>query len=244
MAIVGFLLGGSLCQSSEIVVAEWAPSQVSGQTANSSIYWGQIFTAAYGGTLRTISINAYNHGATYPLPPVCYFDVYTVNNGMVITPPIASVGADTSAMPVGSAWLTATFDVSAVPLRAGRQYAFSMRFDTANNQYMSFPGQPGYAGGGMIASDNQGRSFYLHSSLMDLKFRVTAESIPVEVYPALELAFPTEIGARYQLQFVTDLVGGSWVNLGNPVIGLADSTSFFDSTRQAQKRFYRILQVP
>lgn len=73
-----------------------------------------------------------------------------------------------------------------------------------------------------------------------------SESLPMEIYPAVELLWETVAGTLYQAQWTTDLNSPVWTNFGSPFIGDGQTKSMFDSTRSetAPVRYYRLVQIP
>lgn len=72
---------------------------------------------------------------------------------------------------------------------------------------------------------------------------------PVEVvggtaiYSAVEITFPSESGYSYQLQYTTDLNSNDWTSVGAVIQGLGGTMSAFDTTRNADQRFYRVVKL-
>ncbi len=64
------------------------------------------------------------------------------------------------------------------------------------------------------------------------------------IFPAAEVCWTSQPGARYQVQWAGALDSLTWTNLGDPVLAVDGSTCVFDSTRGQQMRFYRIQQAP
>lgn len=243
-AICAAVLALAFRSAGDVVVAEWNPSQITGSTANSSVYWGQTFTTMAGGQLSSIAVNATKASSSgFPLPPLCSIDLYRVDHGVVVLPAVATVEVPTTPLVAGEGWLTASFLSQAIILQAGVQYAFAMRYDPANNQFIAFLSAAGYPGGAMQISSIGGGSFQEHIAKTDLRFRVSVVSLPLAAYPAVELLFPTENSRTYQLQFATDLIAPVWRNYGGPVVGTGGSYSWYDSTRFEGWRFYRLLQM-
>lgn len=75
-----------------------------------------------------------------------------------------------------------------------------------------------------------------------------AEVIPglasaVEVFPAVEIAWTTQTSNTYQLQRSSALDTNNWLNLGPPIQGSGSTNFYLDSTRRAEKGFYRVLTL-
>jgi len=66
----------------------------------------------------------------------------------------------------------------------------------------------------------------------------------VNIYPAVEIQWNSAAGVEYQVQWSTDIASGMWYDLGSSVSGTVNSLSVFDSTRNAQRRFYRVKVLP
>ena len=62
------------------------------------------------------------------------------------------------------------------------------------------------------------------------------------IHTAVEITFPAEAGAYYQLQCTSDLNSDAWINVGNPMPGEDGTMSAFDTTRRANQRFYRVVK--
>ncbi len=66
------------------------------------------------------------------------------------------------------------------------------------------------------------------------------QGIISQIYPAVEVVFPTQIGKTYLLQTSTDLL--TWLPSGQPIVANALSTSNLLSSRGNARTFYRVLQ--
>jgi hypothetical protein len=79
----------------------------------------------------------------------------------------------------------------------------------------------------------------------DLSFG-TNNLIPVtaSIYTAVEIDWPSQATANYQVQYSTVLDTNTWLNLGSPVVGNGATNVFFDSIRGQPARFYRIQTLP
>jgi hypothetical protein len=60
----------------------------------------------------------------------------------------------------------------------------------------------------------------------------------LKIYPAIELEFATDFGRCYSIQYSTDLA--TWSPLGGPVIGTGGTYNLLLSTKNTEKRFYRL----
>jgi hypothetical protein len=63
------------------------------------------------------------------------------------------------------------------------------------------------------------------------------------IYTAAEMLFYTEPNKTYQLQKITDLGTGTWVNVGTPVPGNGGMLQHFISTRDTERGFFRVIEV-
>jgi hypothetical protein len=76
-----------------------------------------------------------------------------------------------------------------------------------------------------------------------------AEVIPgvasqVAILPAIEIAWTSQSTNSYQLQWGSSLNTNNWFSLGVPIPGTGSTNYYLDSTRAADKRFYRVLTLP
>ena len=60
------------------------------------------------------------------------------------------------------------------------------------------------------------------------------------IYLAVEVGWRSESNRLYQVQWRTNANSGAWSNLGSWVLGNGSTNYIFDSTRGAQRRFYRV----
>lgn len=65
--------------------------------------------------------------------------------------------------------------------------------------------------------------------------------VPVGIWTAVEITWPSVSNEVYQVQYTHDLVSGGWTNLGAEVDGNGTTNSAFDSIRSTDHRFYRVL---
>lgn len=75
-----------------------------------------------------------------------------------------------------------------------------------------------------------------------------AEVIPglaseVRVFSAVEITWATQTTNTYQLQWSTAPDSNNWINLGTPIQGSGSTNYYLDSTRRAEKGFYRVLTL-
>ncbi len=62
----------------------------------------------------------------------------------------------------------------------------------------------------------------------------------LHAFPAVELAWNSEAGKVYHVQWTPSLAQPQWQNLGPAVPGTGGVLSVFDSTRQQPRGFYRL----
>jgi hypothetical protein len=62
---------------------------------------------------------------------------------------------------------------------------------------------------------------------------------PVAIFSAVELVFIAENGRFYQIQHSSDLQ--QWENVGEMITGAGQTITRFYSTRQDDRRFFRVL---
>jgi uncharacterized repeat protein (TIGR03803 family) len=60
----------------------------------------------------------------------------------------------------------------------------------------------------------------------------------------VSLAWSTEAGGSYQLQYNTDLNSSNWINLGNAAIATGSTLTLMDSVTDGPQRFYRLMLSP
>jgi hypothetical protein len=71
------------------------------------------------------------------------------------------------------------------------------------------------------------------------------QRLPLEVHPAVELVWATEVGRRYQVQWTDNLSSDIWNNLGSVIEGTGKEWRNFDATSSAQGvRYYRMFELP
>jgi Lectin C-type domain len=64
------------------------------------------------------------------------------------------------------------------------------------------------------------------------------------IHTAVEIAWPSQAGEYYQVQWSGEVAPVTWLDLSGLVRGNGATNSFYDSTRASQKRFYRVLTLP
>jgi hypothetical protein len=64
-----------------------------------------------------------------------------------------------------------------------------------------------------------------------------------EMFHAAEMVFMTEAGKTYQVQAVSEVGEGNWVNHGDPFQGTGEMMQMFISTRDTQGEFYRVVET-
>ena len=55
--------------------------------------------------------------------------------------------------------------------------------------------------------------------------------------------FFTEPEKTYQVQSVSRIGTGTWVDVGDPVTGTGEMLQYFISTRESEQGYYRIVEV-
>jgi hypothetical protein len=92
---------------------------------------------------------------------------------------------------------------------------------------------------------NLGTYFVRAGNLQSLKesdhVTLTAtQGVASEIFTAVEVVFPTQIGGTYLLQSSTDLT--NWTTTGQPIVANSVSTSMLLSSRSSSHTYYRVLQ--
>ena len=72
------------------------------------------------------------------------------------------------------------------------------------------------------------------------QFAVQQPTVPVSIFPAVEITWSSNSNVQYQVQWTSQLNSNQWNDLGNPVTGTGTNNSVFDSTRSSPARFYRV----
>ena len=57
----------------------------------------------------------------------------------------------------------------------------------------------------------------------------------------LSLTWSTEVGGKYQWQYLTDLNSTNWINQGNAVTAVGGTLTASDSVTNGSQRFYRVV---
>ena len=60
----------------------------------------------------------------------------------------------------------------------------------------------------------------------------------------LQFSWSAAVGRVYQIQYRTDLAGGTWVDLGSPVTATNSTMAGSDSVATTSHRFYRVVLLP
>lgn len=68
--------------------------------------------------------------------------------------------------------------------------------------------------------------------------------VPASIYRAVEIVWTATSGKTYQVQSTLSLDTPIWADFGEPIVGDGTEKSIFDKTRDASKRFYRVIEVP
>ena len=66
----------------------------------------------------------------------------------------------------------------------------------------------------------------------------------VRIYTAVEIGWRTETNRQYQVQRISQFATNDWQNFGVPIQGTGSNIYLFDSTRDREKCFYRVLTLP
>lgn len=66
----------------------------------------------------------------------------------------------------------------------------------------------------------------------------------VDILPAFEVRWTTQTTNRYQLQWSSIADSNNWFSLGSEIQGSGSTQSFFDSSTDAAKKFYRVMTLP
>jgi hypothetical protein len=65
----------------------------------------------------------------------------------------------------------------------------------------------------------------------------------IQIFPAAEVTFTTQVGETYQIQAIS-ILNGNWVNIGSPITGTGETVSYLTSTRHDKLQFYRVIKTP
>ena len=63
------------------------------------------------------------------------------------------------------------------------------------------------------------------------------------IYTAAEVAFDTAVGTTYQIQGISNLMGG-WQNIGSAIAGTGTTVSYLTVTRTNTSQFFRVIHTP
>lgn len=66
--------------------------------------------------------------------------------------------------------------------------------------------------------------------------------IYMSIYNAVEIGWTSVSGETYRVQYSTNLVSTNWFDIGDPVLSKGGTNFIFDSTRNKDKSFYRIIK--
>jgi hypothetical protein len=69
-------------------------------------------------------------------------------------------------------------------------------------------------------------------------------TLTASIYPAVEIAWPTETNKSYQVEWTPQLAPDLWTNLGPVIPGTGMTNYMFDNTRSGASRFYRVRELP
>ena len=72
---------------------------------------------------------------------------------------------------------------------------------------------------------------------------VQGEATTVSIIKAVEIGWPTQTTNRYQIEWSSSLDTNDWFSLGPEIQGTGSTNYYFDSTRGADKRFYRVRTI-
>jgi hypothetical protein len=97
----------------------------------------------------------------------------------------------------------------------------------------------------MADTDSDGFSDYaeLHVGTDPNDAADSPELQRTSMFQAAEMVFMTEAGKTYQVQSVSEVGAGNWVNHGDPFTGTGEMMQLFISTRDTQGQFYRVVET-
>ena len=70
-----------------------------------------------------------------------------------------------------------------------------------------------------------------------------ATTVEASIHTAVEVFWQAEVGHYYQVQSTPSLSNPNWSNVGSVIAGDGTEKSTFDTTRNRDKRFYRVMKV-
>ncbi|MBI2928369.1 MAG: hypothetical protein HYY24_22090 [Verrucomicrobia bacterium] len=70
----------------------------------------------------------------------------------------------------------------------------------------------------------------------------TSAVFPAKVHRAVEVCWPSRANKTYQVVWASVAAPEVWTNLGDPIQGTGAELCVFDSTRDRERRFYRIVE--
>jgi hypothetical protein len=97
-----------------------------------------------------------------------------------------------------------------------------------------------------VGFENISGNDFLHFDHLALRPLATNVTVTpnVAIWRAVEIGWPSERSTSYQVQWAPDpQYTNSWFNLGGAVPGNGSTNYIFDTTRTAEKRFYRVLRL-
>ena len=70
----------------------------------------------------------------------------------------------------------------------------------------------------------------------------TFSSIHMSIYKAVEIGWNSFSGVTYQVQYSTNFLSTNWFDLGTQIVGNGTTNFVFDSIRETDMRFYRVIE--
>ena len=64
-----------------------------------------------------------------------------------------------------------------------------------------------------------------------------------EIWTAVEMAWNTELGKHYQIQWASEPDSGFWYDVGTPITGTGLRLYIFESIRGSTKKYYRVKKL-
>jgi hypothetical protein len=102
------------------------------------------------------------------------------------------------------------------------------------------------AGTSPLNRDSDGDGYSDQGELLTGNDPNNAEDSPElagHIYTAAEFMFVGQENKTYQVQAITDVEGGAWENVGDPVMGTGDPVQYFFSIVGTKKEFYRVIEI-